>query len=66
MFALPDLSTRVYQAPNLNLLPAVLTQDGPPRHVDVKEDLTEVLIADIGDASIKSPFLIVREVSLVY
>lgn len=59
MFALPDLSKSVYHAPNLNLLPPVLNQDGPPRHADIKEELTELLVADIGEVDIKSPYLIV-------
>lgn len=59
MFALPNLSQSVYYAPTLNLLPPILTQERPPKHADVREDLTELLVTDIGDSIMKSPYLIV-------
>lgn len=55
-----DLSTPLYTMPALVYLPPVLSPEYPQRRVGAKETLTEVLFADIGDSTSKSPMLVVR------
>lgn len=64
MFELPDLSTPVYVAEALCYLPPTLVPDVAPRRAAARETLTELMVADIGDAFSSNPYLMVR-VSLV-
>lgn len=59
VFQLPNLNKPVYVAEGLSFLPSVLTADYAPRRSTAKEALTEILVADLGDITAKSPYLIV-------
>lgn len=43
----------------VDCLPPVLSTD-PPKRSNIRETLTEFVIADLGDSSVVSPYLIVR------
>ncbi|KAL9078386.1 MAG: hypothetical protein Q9157_002681 [Trypethelium eluteriae] len=60
IFNLPDLSVPIYSIASLSYLPPVLVPGEVPRRSAAREQLAEVLVADLGDASSKSPHLIVR------
>ncbi|KAL8663079.1 MAG: hypothetical protein Q9168_008152, partial [Polycauliona sp. 1 TL-2023] len=60
IFRLPSIEQQVYKADGLALLPPFLTPDFTVRRTQAKEDLTELLVTDLGDASHKAPFLILR------
>ncbi|KAI4268561.1 MAG: hypothetical protein LQ337_007774, partial [Flavoplaca oasis] len=60
IYRLPSLEQAVYQADGLALLPPFLTPDFAVRRTQAKEDLTELLVTDLGDASHKVPYLILR------
>lgn len=63
MYALPDLSKPIYQANGVSFIPATISPDYATRRSTVAETLTEVLLADLGDATSKSPYLIVSAVN---
>ena len=44
----------------VDCLPPVLSND-PPKRSNIRETLIEFVIADLGDSSIVSPYLIVRD-----
>ncbi|RDL33101.1 Uncharacterized protein BP5553_08540 [Venustampulla echinocandica] len=60
IYALPDLSKAVYVAEGLCFVPPVLSADYAARRSAAREALTEILVADLGDAVSKSPYLILR------
>ncbi|KAJ9151821.1 Protein cft1 [Pleurostoma richardsiae] len=60
VYALPDLSRPIYVAEGLSYVPPVLSADFAARRGTAKEAITEVLIADLGDTTSKSPYLILR------
>ncbi|KAL8998200.1 MAG: hypothetical protein Q9169_002685 [Polycauliona sp. 2 TL-2023] len=60
VFRLPGLDQQVYKADGLALLPPFLTPDFTVRRTQAKEDLTELLVTDLGDASHKAPYLVLR------
>lgn len=49
----------------LDCLQPVLSSD-PPRRSNNREPLKEALVADLGDQWVSSPYLIVRELSLLW
>jgi cleavage and polyadenylation specificity factor subunit 1 len=53
------LETAVYASDGLAFVLPTLTQDVVPRRNAIKEDLTEIIVADIGDETSKSLHLIV-------
>ncbi|CAG8367489.1 unnamed protein product [Penicillium salamii] len=58
LFRLSDMkSFAVIQG--VDCLPPVLSTD-PPKRSNIRETLTEFVIADLGDSSVVSPYLIVR------
>ncbi|KAI9700512.1 MAG: mRNA cleavage and polyadenylation factor subunit [Bogoriella megaspora] len=59
-FALPTLSESIYSLPSLSYLPPILSPGQNPRRTAAREDLAEVLIAELGSTGIRSPHLIVR------
>lgn len=64
IFELPNLSDPVFTTEGLKTLPHVLTANYvAPRRAIPKAGLIEILVADIGDALTKSPYLIVRTAS---
>jgi cleavage and polyadenylation specificity factor subunit 1 len=48
-----------YVAEALGFLPPLLTMDYAPRRSAAKATITEILAADLGDATSRSPHLIV-------
>ncbi|KAL8777045.1 MAG: hypothetical protein Q9213_008033, partial [Squamulea squamosa] len=60
IFRLPSLEQWVYKADGLAFLPPFLTPDFSIRRSQAKEHLTELLVTDLGDASHKAPYLILR------
>ncbi|OBT58568.1 hypothetical protein VE04_01399 [Pseudogymnoascus sp. 24MN13] len=60
MYALPDLSKPIYQATGVSFIPTTISPDYATRRSTVAETLTEVLLADLGDSTSKSPYLIFR------
>ena len=59
VFALSELEKPSYVTEGLSFLPSVLTADYVPRRSAAKATITEILAADLGDATTKSPHLIV-------
>lgn len=64
VYALPDLSKPIYTAEGLCHIPPILTPAWAARRGTFKETITEILVADLGDAIAKSPHLIVSPSSL--
>ncbi|UQC88204.1 CPSF A subunit region [Colletotrichum lupini] len=64
IYALPDLSKPVYVAAGLTYVPPFLSADYAVRRGTVQETLTEILMADLGDATATSPHLIDESVGL--
>ncbi|USP76958.1 uncharacterized protein yc1106_04232 [Curvularia clavata] len=60
VFAVSDMEKPCYVAETLSFLPPVLTMDYGPKRGATKATITEILAADLGDSTIKSPHLIVR------
>ncbi|KAL1794582.1 hypothetical protein ACET3X_006398 [Alternaria dauci] len=60
VFAMSDLSKPCYVAEALSFLPPVLVLDYVPKRSAIKATITEILAADLGDATSKSPHLIIR------
>ena len=63
IFELPNLDAAAFSSEGLAYFPSNLAQDFTVRRAAAKETLTEVIVADIGDAVSKSPYLIVRTAS---
>ncbi|KAJ5026847.1 CPSF A subunit region-domain-containing protein [Bipolaris maydis] len=60
VFAVSDMEKPCYVAEALSFLPPVLGMDYVPKRSAIKATITEILAADLGDATTKSPHLIVR------
>ncbi|KAI9656016.1 MAG: mRNA cleavage and polyadenylation factor subunit [Bathelium mastoideum] len=60
MFNLPDLTTPTHSVDSLSYLSSVLVPGEVPRRAAAREELAEILVADLGDSGAKSPHLIVR------
>ncbi|KAF5020949.1 hypothetical protein F66182_7030 [Fusarium sp. NRRL 66182] len=60
VYALPDLSKPVYVAQGLCYVPPHLSADYTLRRGLAKENLGEILVADLGDTTSQSPYLILR------
>lgn len=59
VFTMSDLDKPCYVAEALGFLPPFLTIDYIPRRIAAKASITEILAADLGDATSKHPHLIV-------
>ncbi|KAI1465395.1 CPSF A subunit region-domain-containing protein [Daldinia caldariorum] len=59
-YALPDLSKPVYVAEGLPFVPPLLSANYAARRGTAKEIIKEILVADLGDMTSSSPYLIVR------
>jgi cleavage and polyadenylation specificity factor subunit 1 len=59
VFAMSQLEKPCFVAEALSFLPPLLTMDYVPRRSAAKATITEILAADLGDATSKSPHLIV-------
>lgn len=62
MFSIPDLKL-LSVIEGMDHLQPVLSAE-PPRRSITRESLKEILVADLGDHSSNSPYLIVRILSL--
>ncbi|KAK4157753.1 protein cft1 [Chaetomidium leptoderma] len=60
IYRLPDLSKPVYVAEGLSYIPPGLSADYAARKGTAKETVAEILVADLGDTTHKSPYLILR------
>ncbi|KAL8766924.1 MAG: hypothetical protein Q9209_006405 [Squamulea sp. 1 TL-2023] len=60
IFRLPSQEQWVYKADGLAFLPPFLTSDFSVRRSQAKEHLTELLVTDLGDASHKAPYVVLR------
>jgi cleavage and polyadenylation specificity factor subunit 1 len=54
-----NLEKPVYVAEGLSFLPPILTYDYVARRATSREALAEILVADLGDSTARSPYLIV-------
>ncbi|CAA9957479.1 SFT1 Pre cleavage and polyadenylation specificity factor [Pyrenophora teres f. maculata] len=60
VFIMSDMQKPCYVAEALSFLPPMLTMDYVPKRSAAKATITEILAADLGDATAKSPHLIIR------
>ncbi|KAM5464606.1 mRNA cleavage and polyadenylation factor subunit [Microsporum ferrugineum] len=60
VFRLPNVTEPLCRVNNLNLLPSNLPYETPSRRPSNKEILTEILVADLGDAIRRYPYIILR------
>lgn len=60
MFSLSDLSSPLFFHRSLHFLPTRLSDEPLPKHWKESENLSEILIADLGDRTDQSPYLFVR------
>ncbi|KAK7985393.1 hypothetical protein PG988_003015 [Apiospora saccharicola] len=60
VYALPNLSKPIYVIEGLCYIPPVLSAGYSARRKSAKETLAEILVADLGDATSSSPYLIAR------
>ncbi|EAA35373.3 protein cft-1 [Neurospora crassa] len=60
IYRLPDLTKPVYVAEGLSYIPPGLSADYAARKGTAKESVAEILVADLGDTTHKSPYLILR------
>lgn len=61
VYRLSDLKTRIFHYEGAQFLPSILSQNTPlPRHWKNAEALSEVLLADLGDANDTHPYLLFR------
>ena len=59
VYALPDLSNPLYVAEGLSFLPPTLSANYAAKRGTAKENISEILVADLGDNTSSSPYLIV-------
>ena len=60
VYALPDLSAPVFVAEALTSIPPFLSPDFVARKGASKESVAEIVVADLGDSTTKTPYLILR------
>ncbi|KAK4105682.1 hypothetical protein N658DRAFT_492165 [Parathielavia hyrcaniae] len=60
MYRLPDLLKPVYVAEGLSYIPPGLSADYAARKGTAKETVAEIMVADLGDTTHKSPYLLLR------
>ncbi|KAK3383050.1 CPSF A subunit region-domain-containing protein [Lasiosphaeria ovina] len=60
IYRLPDLSKPIYVAEGLSYIPPGLSADYAARKGTNKETVAEILVADLGDTTHSSPYLILR------
>lgn len=59
VFQVPDLAIPVYTAESLSFLPPYLSAEYTVKRSVVRETITEILVADIGERTASSPYLFV-------
>ncbi|CAF9940116.1 MAG: mRNA cleavage and polyadenylation factor subunit, partial [Alectoria fallacina] len=60
VYRLSNLNKPVYSAEGLSFLPPFLSPEFTARRSSTKEGLTEILVAELGDSTHKSPYMILR------
>ncbi|KAH8682460.1 CPSF A subunit region-domain-containing protein [Xylariales sp. PMI_506] len=60
IYALPDLSKPICLVEGLSYIPPILSAGYSPRRGSAKEVVTEILVANLGDSTSSSPYLMVR------
>ncbi|KAK1755263.1 protein cft1 [Echria macrotheca] len=60
IYRLPNLTKPVYVAEGLTYIPPGLSPEYTARKGTAKETVSEILVADLGDTTFKSPYLILR------
>ncbi|MCJ1478715.1 mRNA cleavage and polyadenylation factor subunit [Lambiella insularis] len=60
IFKASNTSIPVYRANGLNFLPPFLSEDFTVRRSNARESLVEILVAELGDSVLKSPYLLLR------
>ncbi|KAK4147792.1 CPSF A subunit region-domain-containing protein [Dichotomopilus funicola] len=60
IYRLPDLSKPIYVAQGLSYIPPGLSADYAARKGTAKETIAEIIVAELGDTTHKSPYLILR------
>ncbi|KAK0631751.1 CPSF A subunit region-domain-containing protein [Immersiella caudata] len=63
IYRLPDLTRSIYVAEGLSYIPPGLSADYAARKGTLKELVSEILVADLGDSTSKSPHLILRHLN---
>jgi hypothetical protein len=59
VYELPDLGRPVYVAEGLSFVPPTISPQYTARRSAARETLTEILVAELGDATSRTPYLIV-------
>lgn len=62
IYKLPDLSKAVYIAEGICFMPPILSPDFVARRAAARDSITEILVVDLGNETIKSPYLILRSI----
>ncbi|TQS38506.1 hypothetical protein Golomagni_00986 [Golovinomyces magnicellulatus] len=62
IYKLPDLSKAVYIAEGICFMPPILSPDFVARRAAARDIIIEILVVDLGDETIKSPYLILRSI----
>ncbi|KAI9842274.1 MAG: mRNA cleavage and polyadenylation factor subunit [Sclerophora amabilis] len=60
IYTLPNFDSPTYTALSLGFLPPLLSAGYTARRPGTRAELTEILVAELGDSTAKSPYLIVR------
>lgn len=63
VYALSDLTTPLYVAEGLSYLPPILSADYAARRGTSRENLKEILVADLGDNTYSYPYLVVSSLT---
>ena len=66
VYSLVNLSQSVFEAEALTSIPPYLSADFVVRKGASKESITEILVADLGDAVSQTPYLIVSSPTLFF
>lgn len=61
---MPNLAEPVYVTEGLSYIPTQLSSDFVVRKGTVKEKLSEILVADLGDSVSQHPYLIVSQLHI--
>lgn len=59
MYRLPNLNKPAYVASGLSFLPPFLSSEFTLRRSSGRDEIKEILVAELGDSTYKSPYLIV-------
>lgn len=64
LLSVPNISIQIFACDSLPFLPTYLMQDLQlPKHWRNKDDLAEMMVAELGDATDRRPYLVVRNMT---